>query len=104
MNYSLQQATKETLYVPLSDAERYKAKAFIDMLTDRAAKALASVALIAIIAVAGPSIPASLVVALIALAVWALSANALGSAYRRVVGRAGDALPTANAAALAMRA
>lgn len=84
LNYSLQQVTKETLYVPLTDAERYKAKAFIDMLTDRAAKALSSLALMAIIAAAGTSITASLVVVLVALAIWMLCANALGPAYDRV--------------------
>jgi hypothetical protein len=34
LNYSLQQATKETLYVPLTDVQKYKGKAVIDMLID----------------------------------------------------------------------
>lgn len=81
LNYSLQQSTKETLYVPLSDAEKYKAKAFIDMLVDRAAKALSSVALVIAIAVAGLSISVSLAIALCALATWIVCAAQLGGLY-----------------------
>jgi ATP:ADP antiporter, AAA family len=81
LNYSLQQVTKETLYVPLTDVERYKAKALIDMLVDRGGKALSALALMAIIARDGVSIPISLAVALIALGLWTLSARALGRAY-----------------------
>lgn len=88
LNYSLQQATKETLYVPLSDTEKYKAKAFIDMLVDRAAKALSSVALVFVIAAAGLSIPISLAIALGALAMWTVCAALLGPAYSRRIERA----------------
>lgn len=84
LNYSLQQSTKETLYVPLSDAEIYKAKAFIDMLVDRAAKALSSLALVIAIAVAGLSIKVSLAIALCALVVWIACAAQLGSVYPQV--------------------
>jgi AAA family ATP:ADP antiporter len=83
LNYSLQQVTKETLYVPLTDAERYKAKAFIDMFVDRAAKALSSVALLVVIALLGVSVEACLAVALLSLGVWALCADALGRSYAR---------------------
>jgi AAA family ATP:ADP antiporter len=82
LNYSLQQAVKESLYVPLPDVQKYKAKAFIDVFVDRAGKALSSVALLTIIAVGGVSIAACIVVALVALVVWILAANALGRAYR----------------------
>lgn len=85
LNYSLQQATKETLYVPLGDVEKYKAKAFIDMLVDRFGKAISSVSLIAVIAIAGVSITASLVIALVAIALWLASALALGPEYARQV-------------------
>ena len=81
LNYSLQQVTKETLYVPLTDVERYKAKVFIDVLVDRAAKALSSIALLIIITTMGFDLHACLVVALVALGFWALSSNALGRAY-----------------------
>jgi AAA family ATP:ADP antiporter len=81
LNYSLQQVAKETLYVPLSDAQKYKAKAFIDIVVDRAGKALSSVALLLIIALQGVSIASCLVLALAALLVWTFAANALGRAY-----------------------
>jgi AAA family ATP:ADP antiporter len=87
LNYSLQQVTKETLYVPLTDAEKYKAKAFIDMLVDRAGKAASSIALIVVIAASGISISISLVVALAALALWMVGAALLGPAYERRVPR-----------------
>jgi AAA family ATP:ADP antiporter len=93
LNYSLQQVTKETLYVPLTDAQRYKAKALIDMFVDRAAKALSSVGLLAVIASVGVSIGTSLALAMASLGVWAFAANALGRAYHAHVGkeRAGEA-------------
>ena len=81
LNYSLQQVAKETLYVPLSDAQKYKAKAFIDVVVDRAGKALSSVALLVIIAVQGVSIAPCLVLASAALVIWAFAANALGRSY-----------------------
>lgn len=40
-NYSINQSAKETLYVPTTRDEKYKAKAFIDMFVMRFAKALA---------------------------------------------------------------
>jgi len=40
-SYSINQSAKETLYVPTSKEEKYKAKAFIDMFVQRFAKALA---------------------------------------------------------------
>jgi AAA family ATP:ADP antiporter len=99
LNYSLQQVTKETLYVPLSDGERYKAKALIDMVVDRGGKALSSLALMAIIAREGVSIPISLAVALIALVIWTVSARALGRAYARKVAETERAVPQVAAAA-----
>lgn len=83
LNYSLQQAAKETLYVPLTDAEKYKAKAFIDMLVDRGAKAMSSVALMIVLAASGLSIVISLAVALAALAAWTACAALLGRAYAK---------------------
>lgn len=87
LNYSVQQSTKETLYVPLTDAEKYKAKAFIDMLVDRTAKAGSSVALMIAIAAAGVSIAISLLIALVALGAWILCAALLGAMYRRIAQR-----------------
>lgn len=85
LNYSLQQVTKETMYVPLSDAERYRAKAFIDMFVDRAGKALSSIALLVLVAFMGISPHASLALAFVALAFWAACAHNLGRRYVRRV-------------------
>lgn len=85
LNYSLQQATKETLYVPLTDAQKYKAKAFIDMFVDRAGKALSAIALMVVIAQVGVSITVSLAVAIGALAVWLVCGVGLGAVYERTV-------------------
>jgi AAA family ATP:ADP antiporter len=93
LNYSLQQATKETLYVPLNDVQRYKGKAFIDMLVDRSGKAFSALALIAVIASQGATITLSLVIAIGALALWALCAMALGRAYARHHGERARAAP-----------
>lgn len=93
LNYSLQQVTKETLYVPLRDLERYKAKAFIDMFVDRAAKALSSVALLAVMAFTGVSILASLALAFGALMLWARWASSLGRSYSRRIEEAGSPGP-----------
>ena len=83
LNYSVQQATKESLYVPLTDVQKYKSKAFIDMFVDRAAKALAAFALIGIIAVAGASVTLSLGVAIASMVGWAIAAARLGRYWGR---------------------
>lgn len=43
LNYSVNQSAREVLYVPLTRDEKYKAKAFIDMFVQRAAKVAAVV-------------------------------------------------------------
>jgi AAA family ATP:ADP antiporter len=83
LNYSVQQSTKESLYVPLSDVQKYKSKAFIDMFVDRAAKALAAFALIAIIQTVGASIAVTLSVSIVSMLVWAFAAYRLGIHWRR---------------------
>lgn len=83
LNYSLQQAAKETLYVPLTDAQKYKAKALIDMVVDRAGKALSAISLMVVIAAAGVSVTISLAVALGALALWTVCARGLAREYDR---------------------
>ena len=40
-SYSINQSSKEALYVPTTAAEKYRAKAFIDMFVQRFAKAIA---------------------------------------------------------------
>jgi AAA family ATP:ADP antiporter len=83
LNYSLHQVTKETLYVPLTDVEKYKAKAAIDMIIDRTAKAAAALVIVVIIATAGLSITATITVALVSILVWTGAALALGRLYSR---------------------
>jgi len=80
-NYSLQQATRESLYVPLTDVQKYKAKAFIDMFVDRAAKALGSIALLVLIAFQGESVRGALVLSFGSMALWLGAARKLGT-YR----------------------
>ena len=68
--------------MPLSDRQKYKAKAFIDMFVDRAAKALAAFVLIAMIGAWGTSARASMLIGLGSIAVWVLSARRLGAFFR----------------------
>lgn len=93
LNYSLQQVTKETLYVPLTDTERYKAKALIDMVVDRGSKALSALALMTVIALDGVSIAISLAVASTAIVVWTVCAHFLGRAYAAKVASTKEASP-----------
>jgi AAA family ATP:ADP antiporter len=81
LNYSVQQATRESLYVPLSRVQKYKAKAFIDMFVDRAAKASASVLLVALVALSDGSVRLSLAAACAAMLLWIGSARRLGAYY-----------------------
>lgn len=83
LNYSIQQAVKESLYVPLTDTQKYKTKAFIDMFVDRAAKAGAAFTLIALIQVWGAAARPSIVVALGSMLVWIGAAERLGARIRR---------------------
>ncbi len=82
LNYSLQQSTKESLYVPLPDVQKYKAKAFIDMFVDRAAKAAAAMVLLLVIWLAGESVRVALAVSIASLLVWLGSARRLGKYWK----------------------
>ena len=53
LNYSINQSAKETLYTPLSQDAKYKAKAFIDMFVQRFAKVLAVVLNLVVAAMIG---------------------------------------------------
>jgi AAA family ATP:ADP antiporter len=90
LNYSLQQVTKETLYLPLSDLERYKAKAFIDVFVDRAGKAFSSVALLVLVAFMDVSPRVSLALAFTSLMVWVACASVLGTSYAKRIARGND--------------
>jgi ATP:ADP antiporter, AAA family len=95
LNYSLQQVTRETLYVPLDDVERYKAKAFIDIFVDRAAKALGSLTLVIVMLFTGTSLLALLTLALGSLLLWARCAHGLGTSYTQLVEKQGELRHTA---------
>jgi AAA family ATP:ADP antiporter len=88
---------KESLYVPLTDTQKYKAKAFIDMFVDRAAKAGAAFALIGLIQVWGAAARPSLVVGLASTVVWMGAAQRLGTYFRkhREAPAKGGPMPTA---------
>lgn len=88
LNYSLHQVAKETLYVPLDDVHKYKAKAAIDMLIDRAGKAGAALVLLWVIAKFGMSVSVTLMIALAAVAIWLVAAVSLGAAYMKLVANA----------------
>lgn len=91
LNYSLQQSVKETLYVPLDDVQKYKAKAAIDMFVDRAAKAAAALVLLVVIARVGLSVRVTVGIAIAATVGWAVAAGELGVLYRKhVTGAAND--------------
>jgi AAA family ATP:ADP antiporter len=86
LNYSIQQATRESLYVPLSDVQKYKAKAFIDMFVDRAAKALGSIALLVLIAITGESVRGALLLSFGSMWIWIGAASRLGGYRTRASG------------------
>jgi AAA family ATP:ADP antiporter len=77
LNYSIQQSTWESLYVPLEAEQKYKAKAFIDMFVDRAAKAAAAFVLVALIAASGASVRTTVTISVISALVWIGSARRL---------------------------
>ncbi len=78
LDYSVHRTTRESLYVSLNDAQKYKAKAFIDMFVDRAAKAAASLLLLVLI-VWGGSPRLTLIVSLGAMVAWMLAARMIGA-------------------------
>jgi len=82
-SYSINQSTKEALYVPTSVAEKYQAKAFIDMFVQRFAKALGvGIGLIASIYFGGAEGVRSLsYFVLPALGIWAAAAAYAGRRF-----------------------
>ena len=96
LNYSLQQSTRESLYVPLDDTQKYKAKAFIDMFVDHAAKAVASMLLLVLIAF-DATLRIPLVMSMVSMVAWIVFAKRLGH-------YAGRSVPEPHAAAKIARA
>lgn len=70
LNYSLQQTARETLYVPTSPDEKYKARAFTNMFVQRLAK---GIAILGIMGVRSAGVPLS-VISLAAIVVLAIMA------------------------------
>jgi ATP:ADP antiporter, AAA family len=88
LNYSINQSAKESLYTPTSRDEKYKAKAFIDMFVQRAAKAIAvGVNLLLAAWVGGFEAVRWLSIVVAALvAVWMLAASYAGKRFRQLTG------------------
>lgn len=88
--YSINQSAKESLYVPATREEKYKAKAFIDMFGQRFAKALAvgiSLALTTWVTDFGAVRLLSLIT-LPLIGVWAVAARYAGTYFRELETRA----------------
>jgi AAA family ATP:ADP antiporter len=87
-SYSINQSAKETLYVPTTRDEKYKAKAFIDMFVQRFAKALAvaiSLGITAIFTEFGSLRWLSLVTVLVVV-IWIFAARFAGREFRAKAG------------------
>jgi AAA family ATP:ADP antiporter len=90
-NYSINQSARETLYTPATRAEKYQAKAFIDMFVIRFAKAVAvGLSLVITMLFTGfASIRWLSLVTLGILVAWILVARFAGRAFRERSGEAG---------------
>jgi AAA family ATP:ADP antiporter len=84
LNYSINQSAKETLYTPLSQDAKYKAKAFIDMFVQRFAKVLAVVLNLVVAAMVGLSQVHWLSLAtLIILIFWIMLVHYAGREFKK---------------------
>ncbi|HJL41749.1 MAG TPA: Npt1/Npt2 family nucleotide transporter [Myxococcales bacterium LLY-WYZ-16_1] len=93
LNYSINQSAREALYTPTSREEKYKAKAFIDMFVQRAAKALAVVVNLVVAAlvvgakedgeVSIGALRALSGIALLVVGLWAYAAWYAGRSFHR---------------------
>jgi len=83
-SYSINQSAKEALYVPTSSAEKYRAKAFIDMFVQRFAKAIAVVISLALTFAFSDfdSIRYLSLITLVLLVVWVMAARYAGRKFR----------------------
>jgi len=88
LNYSMNQSAKESLYTPTSRDEKYKAKAFIDMFVQRAAKAIAVGVNLLLAAWFGgfEAVRWLSIVAIALVAVWILAASYAGKRFRQLTG------------------
>jgi AAA family ATP:ADP antiporter len=81
LRYSLDQATRELLFLPVPAYQRGKAKAFIDVFVQRSAKGLAALALLSV-TFGWVTVPQTVGFSLLWLLVWMLL---LGSTQRRYI-------------------
>jgi len=82
-SYSINQSSKEALYVPTTAAEKYRAKAFIDMFVQRFAKAIAVLISLGITFLFKDfsSIPYLGLLTLVLLVVWVFAARYAGRKF-----------------------
>lgn len=85
-NYSINQSAKEVLYTPTSRAEKYAAKAFIDMFVQRFAKAVAVILSLGITTYFGDfsSVRWLSVVTVALLALWIVIARYAGKQFQEL--------------------
>jgi AAA family ATP:ADP antiporter len=85
-SYSINQSAKEALYVPTSAAEKYRAKAFIDMFVQRFAKAIAVLISLGITFAFTDfsSLRYLGVITLVLLVVWVIAARYAGREFARM--------------------
>jgi AAA family ATP:ADP antiporter len=85
-SYSINQSAKETLYVPTTREEKYKAKAFIDMFVQRFAKAIAVGVSLVITSIFAEysSIRWLSLVTILLVAVWIFAVRYAGARFRKL--------------------
>lgn len=83
-SYSINQSAKEALYVPTTAAEKYRAKAFIDMFVQRFAKAVAVLISLGLTFAFGDfaSLRYLSLVTLLLLVLWVVAARYAGRVFR----------------------
>ena len=91
-SYSINQSAKEALYVPTSAAEKYRAKAFIDMFVQRFAKAVAVLISLGITFAFRDfdSLRYLSLITLALLVVWVIAARYAGRQFQAMASRAVD--------------
>jgi len=83
LNYSLQQTARESLYIPTSPDEKYKARAFTNMLVQRTSKGVA-ILLVLLLGAAGAPVRVLSLVTLVTLALMAFCSVYAGSRFREL--------------------
>jgi ATP:ADP antiporter, AAA family len=85
-SYSIQQSSRELLYIPVAADRKYRAKVFIDMFLNRFSKtAGAGLLLLLFLLPTGPSVAVVGGASMLLVAVWLLLNIRLGKAYGRAV-------------------